>query len=81
MATIIISKKENHSFVIDVHRENVVGEQNENTFYLYDIQRTAVQQIERYLKRMINEDYFNKLMTDKDESLKIKRLYEIGARR
>jgi len=53
----------------------------ENQFVLHELSRNSVQQIERYFRRMLTPEYFKKLQTEPAENERIRRLYEIGARR
>jgi|GEM_PF-4923282 len=87
MAAILIVKSVTGSFEIQVFRTDQELEQaifqfsDESVFYMKDISRNSIQQIERFFRRMLTEDYFEKLKTDPNEEIRIRRLYEIGARR
>lgn len=87
MAAIVIERKAQNQFDIQIYRNEqelddfLVDKKLSSFFYMKEISRNSILQIERYFKRMLTDDYFEKLQSDEDETLRIRRLYEIGARR
>lgn len=81
MAAIQIKLNKN-VFEIKVFRnEEDLTDVESSDFVMRNITRNSVRQIERYFKRMLTVAYFEKLKTDENEEKRIRRLYEIGARR
>lgn len=81
MAAIQIKLNKN-VFEIKVFRnEEDLTDVESSDFVMRNITRNSMQQIERYFKRMLTVAYFEKLKTDENEEKRIRRLYEIGARR
>lgn len=87
MAAILIIKSAVNSFEIQVFRTDeeldrtLLQFSDESVFHMKNISRNSIQQIERFFRRMLTEDYFGKLKKEPDEEMRIRRLYEIGARR
>lgn len=87
MAAIVIVQKATDLFDIQIYRDEIeledfLAKKDTSSFFcMKKISRNSMQQIERYFRRMLTEEYFIKLQEDPGEEIKIRRLYEIGARR
>jgi hypothetical protein len=87
MAAILIEHKANLLFEIYIYRNEqelddfLQNKELSSFFVMSNISRNSVQQIERYFRRMLTKDYFLKLQQNPEETERIRRLYEIGARR
>lgn len=87
MAAILIEHKADLLFEIYIYRNEqelddfLQNKELSSFFVMSNISRNSVQQIERYFRRMLTKDYFLKLQQNPEETERIRRLYEIGARR
>lgn len=81
MSVIQIIRKFSNEFEIQVFRSENEVDKHPDSILIENIQRTALQQLERYFKRMLDDAYYEKLKNDATEIKRIRHLYEIGARR
>lgn len=87
MAAILVHQQGENNFEITMFRDNQALEEailqlpTDEIFFMKDVERTAMRQIERFFKRRLDEHFFLQLKNDPEEEQKIRKLYEVRTMR